>query len=300
MNHVMQINYWTIGGFEGAKLVAQAMAEAKAMGYDGLELAFGAGCFAPGISEAECHAIRKESRRLGLHIKTVATGNYWGQSLSDPRPQVRRKAIAFTKEYLRAAHDVGAKVALVVPGAVAVPWDANQPVVPYQTAWKLATSSLRELLPVAKQYKVKIGLENVWNWFLADPFAMKSFVDQFRSRQIGVYFDVGNCLINGYPEHWIEILGRRILAVHVKNFTREDCGGVLHGFGDDLLKGDVDWSAVFGALHRIRYRGAITAEMIPFSRLPNLVLPDMVLARTTAKQLRRLLQSAGTRNPSRS
>ena len=122
----------------------------------------------------------------------------------------------------------------------------------------------------------------------SDPMSMRQFVDQFRSRFIGVYFDVGNCLINGYPEHWIEILGKRIAAVHVKNFTRQDCGGGLHGFGDDLLQGDVDWKAVIAALKRIDYRGAITAEMIPFSRLPNLVLPDMALARKTARQLRKI------------
>lgn len=290
MKHTIQINYWTIGGFDGAKPIAQAMAETKAMGYDGLELTFGAGCFAPGISEAECKKIRSEARKLKLHIETVASGGFWSQSLSDPRPVVRRKAIAFAKEYLRAAHGIGAKVALVIPGAVAVPWDAGQPIVPYHVAWKNATSSLRELLPVAKQLKVKLGLENVWNWFLADPFAMKLFIDQFRSRQIGVYFDVGNCVINGYPEHWIEILGRRILAIHVKNFSRQDCGGGLHGFGDDLLAGDVNWPAVLGAIKKINYGGPITAEMIPFSRLPNLTLPDMALARKTACQLKKLLK----------
>jgi hexulose-6-phosphate isomerase len=291
MNHVMQINYWTVGGFEGAKPIAQALAETKAMGYDGLELAFGAGCFGPGISAAQCRSIRGEARRLGLRIASVASGNFWGQSLSDPRAAVRRKAIAFAREYLAAARAVGAKVALVVPGAVAVPWDAAQPVVPYQTVWKHASASIGELLSVAKQLGVKLGIENVWNWFLADPVAMKLFVDQFHSAQVGVYFDVGNCLINGYPEHWIEILGRRIVAVHVKNFSRQDCGGGLHGFGDDLLKGDLDWSAVLKALKGIRYRGPITAEMLPFSRLPNLVLPDMALARKTAGQLRKLLKA---------
>jgi L-ribulose-5-phosphate 3-epimerase len=163
--------------------------------------------------------------------------------------------------------------------------------VPYQTVWKNATASIRQILPTAKRLGVKVAVENVWNWFLADPVAMKTFVDQFRSPYLGVYFDVGNCLIGGYPEHWIEILGRRILAVHVKNFSRQDCGGGLHGFGDDLLIGEVDWPAVFHALRRIKYRGPITAEMIPFCRLPDLVLPDMALAKKTATQLRRLLRN---------
>ena len=99
MNNPIQINYWTIGGFDGAKPLAQAMAEAKAMGCDGLELTFGAGHFAPGISDAACRGIRTEARKLKLRIESVATGGLWDQSLSDPRPAVRRKAIAFTREY---------------------------------------------------------------------------------------------------------------------------------------------------------------------------------------------------------
>ena len=288
MKNVRQLNYWTLGGFENAKPIDQALREAKGMGLDGLELCFGAGCFGPGISEKACRAIRKKARDLGLQIATLATGNYWGMSLSDPRASVRKKAVAFTREYLQAAGWVGAKTILVVPGAVAVPWDPSQKVVPYAEAWKLASQSLRAVLPAARKLRITIALENVWNWFLGDPIAMKLFVDQFKTRRVGVYFDTGNCALNGYPEHWIDILGRRIAAVHVKNFSREDCGGLLHGFGDDLLKGDVDFDAVKRALKKIKYDGPLTAEMIPFSRLPDMVLPDMALARDTAKKLLRL------------
>jgi len=119
---------------------------------------------------------------------------------------------------------------------------------------------------------------------------MCEFVDPFKSRRVGAYFDVGNCIINGYPEHWIEILGKRIAAVHFKNFTRSDCGGVLHGFGDDLLKGDVNWKAVVAALRKVGFSGPVTAEMIPFSRLPDLVLPDMKLSRDTARKMRTILK----------
>ena len=80
--------------------------------------------------------------------------------------------------------------------------------------------------------------------------------------------------------------------MHFKNFSRQDCGGALHGFGDDLLKGDVNWKAVLAAFAKIKYKGPITAEMIPFSRLPNLVLPDMILARDTAAKLKQILAMA--------
>jgi len=288
MNNIRQINYWTLGGFDGKKPVAQALEEAAAMGLGGLELCFGAGEFGRGITEAQCRAIRAKAAGLKLRIETLATGFYWDHPLSSPDAAQRRLAVDFTKEYLRVAAWVGARVVLVVPGAVAVPWNPAQPVVPYAAAWKNATASLRVCLKEAEKQKVTIALENVWNWFLTDPMAMKAFVDQFKSRRVGVYFDVGNCLINGYPEHWIEILGRRIAAVHFKNFTRQDCGGLLHGFGDDLLKGDVNWKAVLAALAKIKYKGPLTAEMIPFSRLPDLVLPDMALARDTAAKLKQI------------
>ena len=288
MKNPKQLNYWTLGGFDNAKPIAQALEEAKAMGLDGVELCFGAGAFDVKTTEAECKAIRKTAKDMGMAIHSLATGVYWGTSLADPRAAARKKAVEFTKKYLQAASWVGAKVVLVVPGAVAVPWDPSVKHVPYAEAWKYATESLRALLPVAKKLRVKIGLENVWNWFLSDAMAMKAFIDQFKSASIGAYFDVGNCLINGYAEDWIEILGKRIVAVHIKNFSREDCGGGLHGFGDDLAKGDLDVKAVIKALKKIKYTGPLTAEMIPFCRLPDLVLPDMDLSRDTAKKLQKL------------
>ncbi|MCM8769039.1 MAG: sugar phosphate isomerase/epimerase [Candidatus Omnitrophica bacterium] len=291
MKNVLQINYWVLGGFENIKPVEEALKEVKEMGLDGLELCFSGGQFGPGITRERCLQIGQAAKELGLKIETLASGVFWSQSLSHPDTSVRKKAISFAKEYLQVAAWVGAKVVLVVPGAVAVPWDSSQPVVPYQTVWKNATASLRQLLPLARKLKVTIGLENVWNWFLTDPVSLRTFVDQFKSKWIGVYFDVANCLINGYPEHWIEILGNRIKAIHIKNFSRADCGGTLHGFGDDLLKGEVNFEAVKAALKKTKYTGPLTAEMIPFCRLPNLTLPDISLAKDTAAKLIQLFRS---------
>jgi sugar phosphate isomerase/epimerase len=76
--------------------------------------------------------------------------------------------------------------------------------------------------------------------------------------------------------------------MHFKNFERQDCGGVLHGFGDDILKGDVNWEAVVRAIEKIDFQGPITAEMVPFSRLPDLKLPDMEMAKDTASKMRKI------------
>lgn len=290
MKNLMQINYWTIGGFDNAKPVVDALREAKEMGYEGMELTFGGGVFGPDTDEKTCRGYREAAEKLGMRIASVASGAYWDVTLSSPDSAVRERAVAFARQHLRAASYVGAETILVIPGVVAVPWEPSRPVTPYAEAYKWATQSLWKLVPEAEACAVNIGLENVWGWFLPDPVAMKTFIDQFNHCRVGSYFDVANCAINGYPEHWIDILGHRIKAVHFKNYSRnDDCGGGLHGFGEDLLRGDVDWANVVAALERANYEGPVTAELIPFCRLPDMVLPDVELARVNAPRLAKIM-----------
>ncbi len=89
---------------------------------------------------------------------------------------------------------------------------------------------------------------------------MRALIDSFGSDRVGSYFDVGNVLATGYPEHWIEILGQRIKRVHFKDYRRNV--GSADGFCD-LLSGDVDWAAVMGTLNATGYDGWVAAEMIP-------------------------------------
>lgn len=193
--------------------------------------------------------------------------------------------MAFSKKYINTAANLGTETILLIPGAVDVAWDESRPVIPYQEVWDYAFASLKELAPLAEEKGVNIGIENVWNKFLLSPMELKMFIEKLNSPRIGSYLDLGNALINGYPEHWITLLGEHIKAIHVKNFERSDCGGVLHGFGESLKEGDLNYEKIKNALKSINYKGPLTVEMIPFSRLPDLVLPDMELARKVAKEL---------------
>ena len=123
---------------------------------------------------------------------------------------------------------------------------------------------------LAEKVGVSIGLENVWNKFLLSPMEMRDFIDKIDSDFVGSYFDVGNVLFNGYPEHWIKILANRIKKVHFKDY-RIAAGG-LHGFVD-LLAGDVNYPAVIDALKSVGYDGYVTAEMIPaYTHYPETII----------------------------
>lgn len=286
----LAINYWTIGGFDGATDPVTAIQLAAEMGYDGLELTF-PDAVKESVTQSDCAEIREVARQQGIALRTLASGRYWNVSLSSPERQERSEAIRFTKRYIEVAAWLGVTKVLVIPGHVDVPWDGSRPVTPYADVWLNSTASLKACLKHAEKHKVCLCLENVWNKFLLSPVEFSLFIDQFNSTHIGVYFDVANCVLNGYPEHWISLLNRRIQAVHFKNFQRQDCGGGLHGFGEDMLVGDVDFPKVIEGLKKIHYAGPITAEMLPFSRLPNLNLPDLELARETGRKMRALFCS---------
>ncbi len=281
------LNYWVYGGFTGEKTPYEFIDYAAGKKLDGVELTVG-DALPIDISEAECRKIRAYAQEKKIGLRTLATGFYWGCSLGSSDETERAKALDFTRRYLQVGAWIGVEAVLVVPGATRVAWDDSRPVASYQSVWDQSVKSLRELLPEAQRLRVAIALENVWNRFLLSPMEWKCYIDQFQSEWIGSYFDVGNCCFIGRPQDYVEILGTRIKAVHLKNFKETDCCGGLHGFGDDLLDGMVDFPAVFAALKTAGYQGPLTVEMIPFSRLPDMVLPDAALADVTVEKLRSL------------
>lgn len=279
------INYWTLGGFDGAVPVVEAARKARDMGFDGIELCYGAGELTPMAGEKELESLRDAVTATGIQISSLASGHYWSVSLSSPEKEEREQAIAFTRAYLRAAAALGVDAVLVVPGAVAVPWNDARPIVPARQVWDLAADSLASLIPDAEACGVTLALENVWNRFLTGPFEFASFIDNVRSPRVKAYFDVGNVLLFGHPEHWIEVLGERIARVHVKNFARRDGAGTLGDFTASLNVGSMDWNAVLEALRKVGYDGWLTAEMLVSEE----GIPSDALARRTSNEMSELL-----------
>ena len=281
------LNYWVFGGFGPNKTPYEFIDFAKAQGLDGVEITLD-DCIPVTITEAECRKIAAYAKERGVGLRTMATGHYGAESLGADDEAERARAVAFTKKYLQIAAWLGAETILVVPGSTSVAWDPSRPKVAYGRCWEQSTKSVRELVPEAERLGVNIALENVWMRFLLSPMEWKLFLDQFASDRVGMYLDLGNCQIYLPAEDYVELLGKRIKAVHIKNWKGDDCGGGLHGFGDSLTVGDVDYAKAFAALEKIGYKGTFTVEMIPFSRLPDLVLPDQALAEKSVAELKTL------------
>jgi len=237
------------------------LALAKEAGFEGLELNLDE----EGPVDFKCtpddlSAIRKQADSLGIALTGLSTGLYWGANAASANRETREKASAILSRQLQCAHQLGIDTVLVVPGTVGVDFIPSGEIVPYDLAYERATNFIQNALPEAKKLNVKIAVENVWNKFLTSPLEMRAFIDQFNTEYVGAYLDVGNTLSTGYPEHWIRILGEKILRVHFKDYRR--AVGSVDGFCD-LLSGDVNWKEVMQAFHDVKYSGWIAAEMIP-------------------------------------
>lgn len=188
-----------------------------------------------------------------LKLRSNSTSLLWKTPLSDPREEVREQGREIVKKQIRLANVMQMDTILVVPGVV----DESTS---YIDCYIRSQEELRKIIPFAEKNSVVIGIENVWNKFLLSPLEMARYIDELESDNVGAYFDVGNVLQFGYPDQWIQILGKRIKKVHVKDYST--AVGNITGFVP-LLSGDVNWKTVYKALLEIGYDDTITAELAP-------------------------------------
>ena len=107
-----------------------------------------------------------------------------------------------------------------------------------------------------------IAIENVGNNFIMKPEQATAYLDAINSPWVGFHFDIGNHIKFGPSEDWIKVLGKRILKLHIKEYsTKPDAGGKVPGFNVKLLDGDNHWPAIMAELDKCGYTGwAITEQ----------------------------------------
>ena len=280
------LNYWVFGGFEGAKTPYEFIDFAAEQGLDGIELTFG-DIILPSISDEECIKIREYAKVKNVGLRTMASGAGWAQPISAEDEAEAAAAFEFNKRYIEVAALLGAETVLLVPGATRG-LAPDSLVRTYKSVWDKSVAALKKLAVIAEKHNVNIGVENVWNRFLLSPMEWKYFLDEINSPAVGIYLDIANCQYQLPAVDYVEILGSRIKAVHVKNYKKSGDWGCVLDFGEDILDGDVEFDKLVTALDKIGYKGAFTAEMIPFSRGENLNIPDYDLAVSTVNAMKKI------------
>ena len=220
----------------------------RRLGFDGVEL--------DSPSSLDPDEVLRARDATGLKIHGVVDSVHWQSTLSDPDPEIRSRGLEALKTAIRDSHRYGGDTVLLVPAVV-------NDRVSYGDAYARSQDEVRKALPLAAELKIKIAFENVWNNFLLSPLEAAQYVDEFDSPWVGWYFDVGNIVRYGWPEHWVRILGKRILKLDIKEYSRRkrDQEGLWKGFAVKLLEGDCGWPRVMKALDEVGFEGWATAEV---------------------------------------
>ncbi len=219
---------------------------AKAAGFDGIELN------SPGIDVPETMAAVAAS---GLPVDGSVCSTHWNIRHSSPDATVREQALADLKTAIEQTQAVGGHTVLLVVGH-GKDGSADQ-------VWERSIENIKQALPLCAKLGMTIAIENVWNQFLyvdegpADQTAEKfvQYVDEFDSPWVGMQFDIGNHWKYGNPADWIRQLGRRVVKLDIKGFSRK-----VNDWAD-ITEDDLPWADVRLALDEIRFDGWVAAEV---------------------------------------
>lgn len=220
----------------------------KDLGFDGVELET--------PNNLPMKEVLQARDKTGLEIPGVVCGATWKSQLSHRDPAVRAEGVRLVKQSLNDCKQYGGTTVLVIPGVVGEETS-------YQDAYVRSQEEVKKFFSEVEKTGIKIAFENVWNNFLLSPLECAKYVDEINHPMIGWYFDVGNVVRYGWPEHWIEVLGKRIMKLDVKEYSRKIHfeEGAWKGFDVELLEGDCNWPAVNAALRKIGYSGWGSAEV---------------------------------------
>ena len=129
--------------------------------------------------------------------------------------------------------------------------------------YRRTQATIRRAIPYAEKKRIHILIENIWNTFLIEPLTMARYIDELDSPYVKAYFDVGNVVRWGFPQHWIEVLAKRTVKIHIKEYNLKVAmnEGMGKGFAVPIGQGSIDWKRVREELKKIGYRGWATAEV---------------------------------------
>ncbi|HUR45719.1 MAG TPA: sugar phosphate isomerase/epimerase family protein [Candidatus Saccharimonadales bacterium] len=220
-----------------------------------------------GMKREEVIAALKET---GLQAASVCDHIHWIKTLSAADEATRKLGLDGLLQSLRDAHAYGAGSVLLVPGVV-------KDGVIYDQCWERSIVEIKKAIPLAKELRVKISIENVGNNFITMPEQAVDYLDAINSEWVGWHFDIGNVGAKyGPAERWIQLLGKRIVRIHIKDFTTKPAAS---GARPKLLDGQTNWPAVMSALDRAGYQGWGISEQ------PNNQAANLETARDLAQRM---------------
>ncbi|OKY77858.1 MAG: Sugar phosphate isomerase/epimerase [Candidatus Methanohalarchaeum thermophilum] len=165
---------------------------------------------------------------------------------------VRKVVLEEIKKTFKAANLIGSNLVVVHPGYVPSRKFSRE------KALQKMIDNLRELVDVAENFDIMIGLENLSRHSKALgvlPRELNMVLDEVDSKNLGITFDVAhaNTISSMSPVEYIQEIGDRIIHVHLSDNRGED----EHL---PIGVGDIDFRDVLAELKKFDYSGDYIIE----------------------------------------
>ncbi|XRO75225.1 sugar phosphate isomerase/epimerase family protein [Methanocaldococcus sp. 28A] len=169
--------------------------------------------------------------------------------------RVRRLTVECIRDAIEGAFELDSEVVVVHPGYIPELWSNY-----VNDILDNNFSTLSEIVEIAEDYGIKIGLENMPNFrglLGITPESLLEIVKDIDSKNLGITFDIGHANTVGNPAEFVEKLqniGIGIIHVHAHD---------NNGYDDEHLKigdGNINFVEVLNKLKDIKYDGIISIE----------------------------------------
>ncbi len=205
---------------------------AKNIGFDGIELCLGVNYREhPLWQDGAVDKINGLADIAGIEVSSLSPGGFTAYSFMHPTDSQRSEGIAKLQYLAELCPKLGAKVILVPFFGTGAIEDAHIGLPRFR-------DGLKAVAETAEKHGVSLAIESTLN---AEQH--QQIIDGVGSSAVGVYYDMGNATGLGYDSPTeIRELGSAIAQIHIKDTAGNHAG-----------EGDVDFPAVFDAVHAIGY-----------------------------------------------
>ncbi|MEM1586000.1 MAG: sugar phosphate isomerase/epimerase [Candidatus Bathyarchaeia archaeon] len=199
-------------------------------------------------------AIKKFIEERGLTVSVHAP--FADINIASTSPSIRNAIMKRLKRSMNISAKLGSEFWVFHPGVRS----AISDIVP-GLDWKINLGSVHELLREARQYGLKIAIENTPKTF---PFLLRSVEDFERfyeelgdeGLELGIVLDVGHANISGQLDEMIRSLHNKIVHAHL----HDNNGDMDSHLGIGL--GKINWPKLMEDLVSVGYDGALVVESI--------------------------------------
>ncbi len=228
----------------------EALQEIKALGFKYLELMTTVPhLWPPALTQSDRSDLRKKIERLELEL--VATNpTFLDINLASTNPGFRKESVQQIQDQITLAHDLGAKIIVVIVGK-------RHPLLapPFEVIWeKFAREGVLKCVEHAEKHNIIFGLENGPSLFVDNTDKMLFVLNDIGSASMKMVFDVANASMVEPLDSAFEKIKDHLVHVHLsdtdfKIWTHSPVGA-----------GKIDFTLVAKKLQEINYSGTSILE----------------------------------------